>query len=475
MKIKNERIVTRNENFADWYTSIINSAKLIQYVDIKGFMIFQPYGWNIWENIKKILDEKFSKLDIKNMYVPLLIPLSEFEKEKEHVEGFAPELYLVTSIGQKKLDDPLAIRPTSEIMFCKYFKNVINSYKDLPIKVNQWTSVLRAEKNTRPFLRNSEFHWHETHCSFETFESANEFALKFLDLYADFCENELCIPVIKGRKTEGEKFAGADISYTIESMMQDGQALQSATSHMLGQGFCKSYGIQYQSKQNSLEFPFNTSHGLTTRIIGAVIMVHGDDNGLVLPPAIAPIQIKLLPLFIDKNPSVLEFCVNLKNKLSSQFRIEIDQSGKNFGYMQSECEVQGVPISIVIGPNDLANNTVTLIRRDNSEKKVVSINDIENTIKNELEMFKKSIYSKAHEHLYSSIIEISNINEMSKILDDKKWVKAFFDGSIEDEKKIKEITGATPRCIIENKDKKSGKCIISGKNTEKIVIFARAY
>lgn len=473
MKNKNEKIVTREENFAEWFTSIINSAKLIQYVDVKGFMIFQPYGWNIWENIKNILDKQFQEIGIKNMYVPLLIPLSEFEKEKEHVEGFAPELYLVSSIGQKKLDDPLAIRPTSEIMFCKYFQNVIKSYKDLPVKVNQWTSVLRAEKNTRPFLRNSEFHWHETHCSFQTFEEANDFSLKFLNIYANFCENELCIPVIKGRKTEGEKFAGADISYTIESMMQDGQALQSATSHMLGQGFCKSYGIQYQSKDNTLEYPFNTSHGLTTRIIGAVIMVHADDNGLVLPVSIAPIQIKILPIFWDKNPKVLSTCEELLTKLKTNYRCEIDMSGKNFGYMQSECEVQGVPLSIVVGPNDITNKTITLIRRDNSEKKVVSIDLLEQTIVSELEQYKENLYKKAYNRLHSSIIDISNISEMENILNSKKWVRAFFDGSIEDEKKIKELTGATPRCIVENTS--IGKCIMTGKETNKLVIFARAY
>lgn len=473
MKNQNERIVTRNENFADWFTSIINNAKLIQYVDIKGFMIFQPYGWNIWENIKNILDKKFIELGIKNMYVPLLIPLSDFEKEKEHVEGFAPELYLVSSIGQKKLEDPLAIRPTSEIMFCKYFRNVINSYKDLPVKVNQWTSVLRAEKNTRPFLRNSEFHWHETHCSFETFQEANEFALTFLDLYADFCENELCIPVIKGRKTEGEKFAGADISYTIESMMQDGQALQSATSHMLGQGFCKSYDIQYQSKANKLEFPFNTSHGLTTRIIGAVIMVHGDDNGLVLPPSIAPIQIKILPLFAEKNEKVMKTCISIYESLKSNFRVEIDKSGKNFGYMQSESEVQGIPLTITIGPNDLENNCATLIRRDNAEKKIISLNNLNDLIEKELDDFKKSLYKKAYEHLHSSIVDVDNLEKMIQILDDKKWARAFFDSDILDEKKIKELTGATPRCIIQNS--KVGKCIMSGKETKQLVIFARAY
>ncbi len=471
--IKNEKIITRNENFADWFTSIINNAKLIQYVDIKGFMIFQPYGWNIWENIKNILDKKFALLDIKNMYVPLLIPISEFEKEKEHVEGFAPELYMVTNIGQKKLEDPLAIRPTSEIMFCKYFKNVINSYKDLPIKVNQWTSVLRAEKNTRPFLRNSEFHWHETHCSFETFDEANNFALTFLDLYADFCEQELCIPVIKGRKTEGEKFAGADISYTIESMMQDGQALQSATSHMLGQEFCKSYQIQYQSKNNTLEYPFNTSHGLTTRIIGAVIMVHGDDNGLVLPPSIAPIQIKILPLFVEKNPEVKNKCEEIKNNLKQKYRVEIDYRGKNFGYMQSECEIQGIPISIVIGPNDLNKNCVTLIRRDNFEKKIVNLDELESEIDNQLSLLKKSLYEKAAKRLNSSIIDVSSIKDMSNVLDDKKWARAYFNGTIEDEKKIKELTGATPRCIITNSN--IGKCIITGNNTSQLVIFARAY
>ncbi len=422
---KNERIIKREENFADWYTSIINNAKLIQYIDVKGFMIFQPYGWAIWENIKNILDKKFAELGIKNMYVPLLIPISEFEKEKEHVEGFAPELFIVNSIGNKKIEDPLAIRPTSEILFCKYFKNEITSYKDLPIKVNQWTSVLRAEKNTRPFLRNSEFHWHEAHCSFINFDQANDFSIQFLNLYADFCEQELCIPVIKGRKTEGEKFAGADISYTIESIMQDGQALQCGTSHMLGQGFCKSYDIKYQTKNNSYDYPFNTSHGFTTRIIGATIMVHSDDNGLVLPPSIAPIQIKILPLFANKNPNVLETCKNIKNKLINKYRVEIDLSDKNFGFMQSECEIQGIPISIVIGPNDLNNKSFTLIRRDNFEKKIVNIDDLEITIENELNMYKQSIFNKAQQRLNSAIIDVDNIDELKNTINNHKWARAY--------------------------------------------------
>ncbi|GAA5414675.1 proline--tRNA ligase [Ureaplasma ceti] len=473
-KIVLDKIVTRSENFADWYTSIVHQAKLIQYSDVKGFMIFQPNGWALWENIKNILDKEFKKMNVKNVYMPLLIPISEFQKEKDHVEGFAPELFTINQIGSKTLEEPLAIRPTSEILFCKYFKSIVNSYKDLPVKLNQWTSVLRAEKTTRPFLRNSEFHWHETHCVFETREEADQFTRQHLDLYADFCEKELCIPVIKGVKTPGERFAGADNTYTIESMMQDGQALQSATSHLLGQNFAKAFGITYQSKDNKLEIPYTTSHGLSTRIIGALIMVHSDDKGLVLPPAIAPTQIRILPLFADKNPAVLETANQLKAELDNNYRVEIDNSGKGFGYMMAQSEVEGVPLTIAIGPKDIANNKMMIVRRDTNEKLEVSLDNVSATIDGLIADYKQNIFAKAKQHLDSSIEDVNTIEELKAVVENKKWARMYFDGSIADEKKVKELTGATPRCIVST-TAKEGKCFMSGKPTQQLVIFARAY
>lgn len=470
---KLDHIVTRQENFAQWYTSIVNQAKLIQYSDVKGFIIFQPHGWAIWENIKSLLDKKFKQLEIKNVYMPLLIPLSDFVKEKEHVEGFAPELFTVTKIGDKLLEDPLVIRPTSEILFCKYFRNVINSYKDLPLKVNQWTSVLRAEKTTKPFLRNSEFHWHETHAVFADEKSAYNFTISFLNLYADFIEQELCIPVIKGEKTPGERFAGAQHTFTIETMMQDGQALQTATSHLLGQNFAKAYDIKYQSMDNKVETPFSTSHGLSTRIIGALIMVHGDDKGLVLPHSIAPIQIAILPLFIQKHPKTLVLAETL-TKLLHQYRTEIDFSDKGIGAKIANQEVQGTPISIIIGPKDLEENHITIFRRDTNLKMICKINELEQTIKEILIEYKNNLFNNAKKHLDEAIVDCDNIESLKNILETKKWARTYFAGSIEDEKIIKLKTGATPRCIISTSNQE-GKCFYTKKPTKQMVIFARAY
>lgn len=472
--IKNlDGIVPRDVDFAQWYTSIINQAKLIQYTDVKGFMIFQPNGWGIWENIRNLLDLEFKKMGIKNVYMPLLIPYSDFQKEKDHVEGFAPELFMVESIGKKKLEEPLAIRPTSEILFCKYFANIVKSYKDLPIKVNQWTSVLRAEKTTRPFLRNSEFHWHETHAVFASKDHAHEFTIQFLNLYKKFVEDQLCIPVVDGEKTPGERFAGADHTYTIETMMQDGQALQSATSHLLGQNFAKAYDIKYQNKENGFSVPYSTSHGLSTRIIGALIMVHADDKGLVLPPAVAPTQISFLPLFVNKNPEILEHAHALMQKFS-HYRTYLDDTDRGVGAKLADQEIQGTPLSIILGPKDLQENMVTIFRRDLNTKENVAITDLDAKVKSLLEEYKVNLFKKAKDHLDQSIVWCDSLEQLKEILEEKKWAKAYFSGSIEDEKKIKELTGATPRCIIEH-TQEAHPCFYTKKESHQVVIFARAY
>lgn len=470
----NNKIVQRNINFADWYTSVIQEAKLIQYTDVKGFMIFEPKGWALWERIQEKLNDKFKLMNIKNVYMPLLIPMSEFNKEKEHVEGFAPELFTVTKIGEKQLEDQLAIRPTSEIWFCKYFKNNVHSYKDLPIKVNQWTSVLRAEKNTKPFLRNCEFHWHETHAVFRTLEESDDFSKEFLELYANFCEQELSMPVIKGEKTPNERFAGAIKTYTIEAMMQDGQALQAGTSHVLGQSFAKSYEIKFQNSDNQLEYIWQTSHGLTTRIIGSIIMVHGDDKGLVLPFSIADVQIKIIPLFANKDREIINYANNIYNELKNDYRCEIVNSQKNIGYLLSESEVQGTPINIIIGPNDLKTSTFTLTTRINSEKIICNVSDLKQVINETKENYHTNLYNKAKQKLDNNIIEVKNLDEFKLVINNQQWAKCYFSCSPNDEKIIKELTGATPRCILKETNEKQ-QCFFSNTKTNKLVVFARAY
>ncbi len=476
MEQTNKKIIKRSQNFADWYTSVINEADLIQYTDVKGAMIFKPKGWVIWENIQKILDAKFKEVGSLNVSMPTLIPIEEFEKEKEHVEGFAPELFTVNQIGEKVLNKKMCLRPTSEIWFCKYFENEIKSYKNLPIKVNQWCSVFRAEKNTRPFLRNSEFHWQELHCAFSNFQEANDFAIDILDIYAEVCEKYLAIPVIKGQKTNRERFAGGDITYTIESMMQDGQALQSATSHNLGQNFAKAYDIKFQDKNNELQLVYTTSHGLTTRIIGAIIMVHSDDNGLVLPFPIAGTQIKIIPLLVNKNPKIMEYAQKIYNELKNTYRCSIHHDNdKSLGYILSESETDGTPINIIIGPNDLENNTYTCKTRISSDKNVYNFNNILNEMKDIETKYQSELYEKAKKHLDENIVDVENFDQFKDVINSAKWARCYFDDNDDNEQKIKELTGATARCIIEKNSPITKKCFYSNKDTNRVVIFAKAY
>ncbi|MDE7221676.1 MAG: proline--tRNA ligase [Ureaplasma sp.] len=476
MEQTNKKIIKRSQNFIDWYTSVINEAELIQYTDVKGAMIFKPKGWVIWENIQKILDQKFKEVGCKNVSMPTLIPIEEFEKEKDHVEGFAPELFTVNQIGEKVLNKKMCLRPTAEIWFCKYFENEIKSYKNLPIKVNQWCNVFRAEKNTRPFLRNSEFYWQELHCAFSNSNDANNFAKEILDIYAELCEKYLAIPVIKGQKTNREKFAGGDITYTIESMMQDGQALQSATSHYLGQNFSKAYDIKFQDKNNELKIAYTTSHGLTTRIIGAIIMVHSDDNGLVLPFSIAETQINIIPLLANKNPEINEYAQKIYNRLKNNYRCSIyNDSDKSLGYILSESETNGIPVNIIIGPNDLKNNTYTCKTRISNEKQIYNFDNILDDINKIVLNYHSELYTKAKKRLDENIIDVKNFEEFKEVINNSRWARCYFDDNDENEQKIKEITGATARCIVEHNSPITKKCFYSGKDTNRIVIFAKAY
>lgn len=377
MKKYVEAITDMDKDFALWYTDIVKKAELIDYSSVRGCMILKPYGYAIWERIQKILDQKFKETNHENVYMPIFIPESLLQKEKEHVEGFAPEVAWVTHGGNEKLTEKLCVRPTSETLFCEHYANVIQSYRDLPKLYNQWCSVVRWEKTTRPFLRSLEFLWQEGHTAHATFDEAEQETLKMLNIYADFCEKILAIPMIKGKKTENEKFAGALSTYTIESLMHDGRALQSGTSHNFGDGFAKAFGIQYTDKQNKLQYVFQTSWGISTRIIGAIIMVHGDNNGLVLPPNIAPIQIAIIPITTKKS-EIIDAAKMIEAKLKSQnLRTKLDLTDKSAGWKFSEYEMKGVPLRIEIGPRDLENNSATFVRRDTNEKITLPLNNFD--------------------------------------------------------------------------------------------------
>ncbi|AJQ45437.1 prolyl-tRNA synthetase [Ureaplasma diversum] len=468
-----DKITPRSVDFAQWYTDIVSHAKLMQYTDIKGSMVFAPNAWAIWENIRNELDKAFYKLNVRNLAMPTLIPYTEFLKEKDHIEGFAPELFTVTHIGDKKLESPYVIRPTSEILFCNYFKTIVNSYNDLPIKNNQWCSVMRAEKTTRPFLRNSEFHWQELHAIFSNQKEAEEFTVQILDLYEHFFKEFLCIPVLKGVKTSWERFAGADLTYTIEAIMQDGVALQSGTSHYLGQFFAKAYGIKYQNKNNELDYVHQMSAGISTRALGALIMVHADDMGLVLPPAIAPVQISICTLFANKNPHLLDLANDLYNQLSNTYRCNLDTSDKGVGFKLAENEINGTPISIIVAANEYNNNQVMIYRRDLKTKTVCDLEQLDQYLKTTLVDIKNNIYQLAKDRLDQQLVRVNSLEELQQTIANNKVALAFFDGCEADDEKIKALTNASTRCIYDTKQE--GVCIITNKVTNKLTVFAKAY
>jgi len=386
-----EEITSMEEDFAKGYTDVVKKAELTSYSCVRGCMVVRPYGTALWENIRDNLDGRFKALGHENVMMPLFIPESLLQKEKDHVEGFAPEVAWVTYGGTEKLPERLCVRPTSETLFCDHYAQVIHSYRDLPKLYNQWCSVVRWEKTTRPFLRTMEFFWQEGHTMHETAEEAVEETERMLNVYADFCEHDLAIPVVKGRKTDKEKFAGAQATYTIEALMHDGKALQSGTSHYFGDGFARAFGIQFTGRDNTLQYPHQTSWGMSSRIIGAIIMTHGDNNGLVLPPAVAPIQVVILPIAMHKE-GVLDKAMELKNRLAKTFRVKVDDSDNSEGWKFAEYEMKGVPLRLEIGPKDIANNQCVLVRRDNREKTFVSLDHLEQAIEEQLEAVRKGIY-----------------------------------------------------------------------------------
>ncbi len=467
---KLDRIITREEDFAEWYTSIIHNAKLSLYTNIKGMMIFQPYAWSIWENIRDILDKQFKEKGIKNLAMPLLIPLADLEKEKDHIKGFSPEVYTITKIGNKEINEHYIIRPTSEIIFCEYFRNILNSYKDLPIKLNQWCSVLRAEKTTRPFLRNSEFYWQETHSIHIDEADALNFTEDMINTYEKFIEEDLLIPVIKGEKTLNERFAGANKTYTVEALMQDGQVLQCGTSHYLSDNFAKNFQIKFQNNNNEYEYVKQTSAGVSTRLIGAIIMVHADDKGLNLPWNIAPTQIILN--LANSDEQVNKIAHKIKDSLE-KYRVEIDNSDKGLGYKISNNEILGIPLQVIIGKKTISESIVTVYRRDLSQKEDIHLDELSDYLERVIVDIKESMFNKAKNHLDSSIEFISSIDELKTTLSKRKVAKAYFCGNEDDEIRIKEETKATPRCIIDNDIE--GICFITNKKTKNMIIIARAY
>ena len=471
-----EEITSMDEDFAQWYTDIVKKADLCEYSSVRGCMIIRPYGYAIWENIQKILDSMFKETGHENVYMPMFIPESLLQKEKDHVEGFAPEVAWVTHGGTEELTERLCVRPTSETLFCEHYANLIQSYRDLPKLYNQWCSVVRWEKTSRPFLRSVEFLWQEGHTAHATEEEAQEETIRMLNVYADFCEKSLCIPVIKGRKTEKEKFAGANATYTIESMMHDGKALQSGTSHNFGDGFAKAFNIQYTDKDNTLQYVHQTSWGLSTRLIGAIIMVHGDNNGLVLPPAIAPIQTVIIPIASHKE-GVLDKAQELTNQLKNAgIRVHMDTTDKMPGWKFAEYEMKGVPLRLEIGPKDLEKGQVVLARRDNGEKLFIPMEQLLDKIPELLESISQNLYQKALQNRAEKTFTAKDYDTFKELIETKPgFIKAMWCENAECEAKIKEDTGATARCMPFEQETIGDTCVCCGKPAKTMVYWGKSY
>lgn len=471
-----EAITSMEEDFAQWYTDVVKKAELAQYSSIKGCMIIRPNGYAIWECIQKELDRRFKETGVENVYMPMFIPESLLQKEKDHVEGFAPEAAWVTQGGSEQLQERMCVRPTSETLFCDFYKDIIQSYRDLPKCYNQWCSVVRWEKTTRPFLRSMEFLWQEGHTVHATAEEAEERTVQMLNVYADFCEQVLAIPMIKGRKTEKEKFAGALATYTIEALMHDGKALQSGTSHNFGDGFARAFGIQYTDKENKLQYAYQTSWGMSTRIIGAIIMVHGDNSGLVLPPRIAPVQGMIIPIAQHKE-GVLDTALALRDRLiKAGFRIKLDDSDKTPGWKFAEQEIKGIPVRIEIGPKDIEAGQAVIVRRDTREKTTVSLEALETELARILENMQSDMLERARKHRDGHTFEAYNYEEFKDIIANKPgFVKAMWCGEQECELKIKEDTTATSRCMPFEQEKISDACVCCGKPAKKLVYWGKAY
>ncbi len=491
-----EAITAMDVDFAQWYTDVVKKAELIDYTSVKGCMVIKPAGYAIWELLQKQLDARFKETGVENVYLPLFIPESLLEKEKDHVEGFAPEVAWVTHGGLQPLQERICVRPTSETLFCDFYKNEVQSYRDLPKVYNQWCNVVRWEKETRPFLRSREFLWQEGHTVHATEEDAENRTTQMLNLYADFCEQVLAIPVIKGRKTDKEKFAGANATYTIEALMHDGKALQSGTSHNFGDGFARAFEIQYTDKENKLQYVHQTSWGVSTRLIGGIIMVHGDDSGLKLPPRIAPVQVQIIPIR-QQAEGVLDAAYDIAKKLAAvnvdysegsdeinkahslslqPVRVKVDDSDKTPGWKFSECEMRGIPLRIELGPKDLEAGKCVLVRRDTAEKIECPLTDVEKKVAELLVTIQKEMLERARAHRDAHTYEARTYEEFVKTFNEKSgFVKAMWCGDQACEDKIKEELSVTSRCMPFEQETLSDTCVCCGKPAKKMVYWGRAY
>ena len=475
-KKKVEAITSMEEDFAQWYTDVCTKAELVGYTSVKGCMVIKPAGFAIWENIKAELDRRFKETGVQNVYLPMFIPESLLQREKDHVEGFAPEVAWVTHGGYEELQERMCVRPTSETLFCDLYAKDIQSHRDLPKLYNQWCSVVRWEKTTRPFLRSREFLWQEGHTAHATAEEAEERTILMHDIYADFCEEVLAIPVIKGRKTDKEKFAGAEATYTIESLMHDGKALQSGTSHNFGDGFARAFGIQYADKENKLQYVHQTSWGFTTRMIGAIIMVHGDNSGLVLPPRIAPTQVMITPIRQDAE-GVMDAAKALEAAIAAQgVKVKSDFSDKSPGWKFAEQEMRGIPLRIEIGPKDVENGQAVLVRRDTSEKITLPLTEIPAKAAELMTTIQNDMFAKAKAHRDSHVYDAHDYDEFKDIADNKPgFIRAMWCEDRACEEKIKEDTTVTSRCIPFEQEQISDKCVCCGRPAKKMVYWGKAY
>ena len=468
-------ITPRNEDFSQWYTDVILLSKLVDYSPVRGCMVIRPYGYAIWERIREIFDNMIKKTGHKNLYMPMLIPESLLQKEAEHVEGFAPEVAWVTQGGTEQLTERLAIRPTSETIFCTMYSKWVSSWRDLPLKYNQWCSVMRWEKSTRPFLRTSEFLWQEGHTIHETPEEAQAETLEILQMYKDLAENYLAIPVLTGRKTDKEKFSGARATYSIEAMMQDGKALQAGTSHNFGTNFSEAYDIKFQNREGKEEYAYETSWGISTRLIGAIIMTHGDERGLRLPPEIAPTQVIIIPIAAHKG-GVDEKCLEIKDRLEKVgIRVEIDNRDTvSAGYKFNDAELRGIPLRLEIGPRDIKNDVVTYFRRDTLEKGSFATKLLENNCKVLLNVIQNQLFKEAKEFTTNKIKDCFNMDELNEQVQ-SGFARAMWCGDESCEQKIKDETGATTRNMPFDQTPIADKCVCCGKKAEKLIYFSKAY
>ena len=473
---KVEQITDMEVDFAQWFTDVCTKAELVDYSGVKGLFIMRPYGYAIWENIMSYLDGRFKELGHENVSMPVLIPESHLQKEKDHVEGFAPECAWVTHGGSEELPERLCVRPTSETLFCDHWSHVVHSYRDLPMKYNQWCSVLRWEKTTRPFLRGREFLWQEGHTIHATEEEAREETLQMLEVYADCCEKVLAMPVIRGDKTEKEKFAGAVNTYTIECMMHDHKALQSGTSHFFGDGFTRAFNITFTDKENKLSFPYQTSWGMSTRVIGGLIMTHGDNNGLVLPPKVAPIQVIVVPVAQQKE-GVLDKAYELLDRLKAAgIRARIDASSNSMGWKCAQWEMKGVPVRLEIGPRDIENNVCMAVRRDNGEKVTVGLEELESMIPQVLDQVQQGLFDKAKENLDSHIFTASSVEEAKALQEEHGgFIKTMWCGDLACEEKMKEEAGMSSSCIPIDQENLGDTCPCCGKPAKHMIYWGIAY